>query len=262
MAATAKRHLAQVVAGDGRRGLAHLQTPVLGEVRDVHVRDGLLDRGREYALQRAERENPCVLACEVPLVLDLEVAWHSFAQCRQQAAQSLRDPDELPHGLGGSGGGDIDGEGHQVARQRENDLRRDLLARLVLRFGRAGTRCGVTTTRSSSNRGEDVHGSVEKHVERGTGDLPRSDGVGKRLLVDDAAASGISRCGCRASPLRGSSLPTSPMVSGDFGRWMLTKSALEKSSSRPRKLDPHLVRPIRGHVRVICDEPHPEAAAR
>src|ERR1039458_4758147 len=103
MAATAERHLAQGVAGDRRRGLAHLQAMVLGEVRDVHVRDGLLDRGREYPLQRAKRENPRVLSCEVALVFDLQVAWHSFTQRSQQAAQSLRDPDDQSHALAGSG---------------------------------------------------------------------------------------------------------------------------------------------------------------
>src|ERR1035441_5759418 len=139
MAATAERHLAQVVAGDRRRGLARLQATVLGEVRDVHVRDGLLDRGREYPLQRAKRENPRVLSCEVALVFDLQGAWHSFTQRSQQAAQSLRDPDEQSHALAGSGSGDNGRTRQSLTPQREPSLPSGWHARLVLRLGRAGT---------------------------------------------------------------------------------------------------------------------------
>ncbi len=95
----------------------------------------------------------------------------------------------------------------------------------------------MTTTWSSSNKGEDVHGSVENTSSAAPATLPDA--------IASASASS-SRMAPRAAftmrmpgfALASSSLPTSPIVSGDFGRWMLTKSALEKSSSRPRSSTP------------------------
>ena len=56
--------------------------------------------------------------------------------------------------------GDIDRVGDEVAGQRQAHTLGDVGAGAVLRLGVGGTQVRVTTTWSSSNNGESVHGSV------------------------------------------------------------------------------------------------------
>ena len=57
---------------------------------------------------------------------------------------------------------DVDGEGHEVARERELHLLGDGDARLVLGFGRRAPRWGTTTTEGRSKSGDSVVGSFSK----------------------------------------------------------------------------------------------------
>ncbi len=58
----------------------------------------------------------------------------------------------------------------------------------------------MTTTESSSNSGDSVIGSVDEHVEGGTGDHAVAQALGEIRLVDDAAAGDVDHAQASASP--------------------------------------------------------------
>ena len=58
----------------------------------------------------------------------------------EQAAEPLGERQEGLHGLGGLGRGDVHRERHELAREREQHLLGDGVARLVLRFRGAARR--------------------------------------------------------------------------------------------------------------------------
>ena len=69
---TPERHEVHVVARRRRRGLAHDEAPLCGELRRVHERHRLVDDRLEHALQDREREHPAVVVGDLALVGDLE----------------------------------------------------------------------------------------------------------------------------------------------------------------------------------------------
>ena len=111
----------------------------------------------------------------------------------EQAPDPLGEREVRPHALRRLGRGDVDGERHEVAAQREHDLLRDRLPRLVLRLG--GRRAEVRRDDHVVEREQRRLGRrlLRERVDRGTAEAAVGDRGGQRVLVDDAAAARVDQ---------------------------------------------------------------------
>ena len=142
-------------------------------------------------LQHRQREDARVVVGQLALVLDLDQRRDAVVQALEHRAQPLGQREEGLHVLGGFAGGDVDGEGHEVAGQREHDLLGDHHAGLVLRLGRAGRE---VRRHDHPLEGEERRlgaGLLVEHIEGGAADPARADGAVERGLVDDPAPGAV-----------------------------------------------------------------------
>ena len=109
----------------------------------------------------------------------------------EQPPEALGERQERAQVVVGLGGGEVDGERHELAGEGELHHVGDRVAGLVLRLAGAGPEVrrdddGVELEQRRLGRRLGV-----EHVERGAGDDALADGVGERGLVDDAAAGDV-----------------------------------------------------------------------
>ena len=126
-----------------------------------------------------------------PGVLDLEAVGKPVVEAGEAPAELLGQPQERPHRLGHLGGGDVHGEGHEVAGQCQDHLLGDGDAGLVLGLGRRRPEVGGghhARQREQRRVGARLGG---EHVEGGPGHLAGLQRLVERLLVEDAAARGV-----------------------------------------------------------------------
>ena len=104
----------------------------------IHVRHRLLAPLREHALQRGQREDtrgPRRRAS--PPRATSRPSGSPSQRAAMTCPSAFGETEVGPDGVGGRAGGDVDGVGHEVAGECQDDLLGDLLARLVLGLLRA-----------------------------------------------------------------------------------------------------------------------------
>ena len=122
-------------------------------------------------------------------------------------------------------------------------------------------RCGATTTFSSAKRGDSVVGSSAKTSSAGARDRAGHQGVGERLLVDDAAPRGVHDPQLRLGPAEqlGIEQPDRLGCLRQVDREEV--HGLDQAAEVGLELHAELAGPVRAHVRVVGHEPHPEGEA-
>ena len=127
-----------VVARVGRRRLAHRRCPRSSASCGAFTNDtGSSTTGPSTPFSTDEREHAAVVVGDLAFVARSRACRRAPpASAGEQPPEPLGERQERPHRLGRLGRGDVDGERHEVAAQREHDLLGDRLARLVLRLGR------------------------------------------------------------------------------------------------------------------------------
>ena len=164
---------------------------------------------------------------------------------------------EGPHGVRGTGGGHVDGIGHELAGEGQHHLLGDLLTGFVLGLGRAGAEVGCDDHLLEAEQGRRGARLGGKYVDGSAADVARRDGVRESLLVEEPATGGVDYADSRLG----------------LGKQLLADKAPGLRGAR--KVDGHeiragehifelgelgadLARPVRGHIRVVGDEPHTE----
>ena len=172
--------------------LGDLDASLGRDQRSVHLVHRFVDASLERSVQRGDGEQPRVVLGERPVHRNRDAR-------RPRARERHREPREL-RGEGDEWAehlelarvddGNVDRRAHDLARERRRDLLGDDDARPILRLG--GRSCEVR--RDHHLRELEQRPGVRlrrEHIECGARDLPRANGVGERLLVDEPAPSGV-----------------------------------------------------------------------
>ena len=177
----------------------------------------------------------------------------------EQPPEALGERQERPQVVVGLGGGEVDGERHELAGQGQLHHVGDRVAGLVLRL--AGARPEVRRDDDGVELEQRRLGrrlGVE-HVERGAGDDALAHGVGERRLVDDAAAGDVDhaqrRLGLEQQVATDQARRLGRLRQVDGEEVGLGDDLVER-----QQLDAELAGPVGRHERVVGDEAHPEAA--
>ena len=185
---------------------------------------GSVDDRREHALQDRQREHAAVVVGDLAFVLDVERRRRAAREAGEQPPDALGERQVRAHALRRLGRGDVDGERHEVAAQREHDLLGDRLPRLVLRLG--GRRAEVRRDDDVVEREQRRLGGrlLRERVDRGAAEPAVGDRGRQRVLVDDAAPARVDRAACPGLACASTAALTSPIVSGVLVAWIETKS--------------------------------------
>ena len=247
-----------VVTRRRRRGLAHDETALLGELRCVHERHRLVDDRTQHTLQDGQGEHSAVVVGDLALVGDLQRVDGAPRQRGEQPTEALGERHEGLHRRVGFGGREIHRERHELAPQREHDLLCDGLPGLVLCFhgGRAEMRRDDYGVELEQRR---LGGGLgEEHVERSSGDATLAHRVSQGDFVDDAPARGVHDAQGR--------LGVGQQLGGDEPERVRRLGQMDGEEVDPRhqlldgldEVDAELARPLRADVGVVGDELHPE----
>ena len=208
---------------------------------------------------RAESvEHAAVVVGDLALIADLQRVDDATGERGEEPAQALDERHERLHRRARFGRREVDGEGDELALEREHDLLGDGLAGLVLRFR------GRHAEMRRDDHGVELEqrrlggGLGGEHVERGAGDATLAHGIGERGFVDDPAARGVHDAqrglGVREELGRDQARGIGRLRQVDGEE----VGAADEVHDRRLELHPELTRPIGAHVRVVGRELHAE----
>ena len=191
-AAQLDAHEVRVVAGRARALFLHLDAALGRDQRSVDVVHGAVGPALEGAVEGRDGEQARVVVRERAVDRDHDLLGGAVGELHRDAPQPRRERHVRPEHLEvvGADHRDVDGVRDQAAVERRGDLLRDDHARPVLRL--AGRR-------REMRRDDDVVeleqragvGLVDEDVERGAGDLARTERREQSVLVEQRAARGV-----------------------------------------------------------------------